>query len=329
MSTGTGRAPGKVILLGEHAVVYGRTALAAALDRAVVARVRGARPPAGKPGSHLFSSPFVRGNEEGGDARLREVLACARAACGLNGTGVQLTVESDLPMAVGLGSSAALSVALVRALAAFAGRDVNDAAVCRAAFECEKIFHGHPSGVDNTVATYGGVLAFRRELPIRPLAIAGPIPLVVAVGRAPRATRQTVTALRARWQQAPEAYEAIFDEIAALVSGAETACAAGDWPRLGTLMRANHRLLQRLGVSTPELDDMVELAHARGALGAKLTGGGGGGAVICLAAERRDELVAAFAAAGWSAFRTDIHPVPRGVHAFDAHHRVQPGTARA
>jgi hydroxymethylglutaryl-CoA reductase len=284
-------APGKVILLGEHAVVYGRTALAASIDRFVEVTIA--------PGasSHLMAARH---------AVPLPALERAAELTGLDPAGIAAAAAADLPAGVGLGSSAALSVALIRALAKFAGRSLSDAVVCARAFEIEKIFHGFPSGIDNTVVTYGGLIAFRCDGSVRPLAAARPIPLVIAIGRAPRETQQAVRGLRQRWESSPALYEPLFDEIDRLASQAERAITAGDFFTLGLLMNANHRLLQCLGVSTGELDEMVALARDSGVSGAKLTGGGGGGAVICLCTADRERLVESFTRAGWRAFATDI-----------------------
>jgi mevalonate kinase len=336
-------APGKVILLGEHAVVYGRTALAAAIDRHVTvhvgwtdnpaqSEVGGARrEPLGdrnrnrcEPEMHRqafalrLSKHELAGTSSSSDPRLPDALARAAEIVGVPLEGLVASVFTDLPVAMGLGSSAALSVALVRALADFAQRPLDDAAVCAGAFEIEKIFHGFPSGIDNTVATYGGLIAFTRGAAARRLQVRCALPLVVALGRAPRRTQQTVTALRRKWEVEPAACEPLFDEIAALVDAAEPAIAAGDLPTLGAAMNANHAVLKRLGVSTDELEQMVSLARAHGALAAKLTGGGGGGAVICLCDDGRADLVDAFKHAGWQAFATDIGTPQRGAHAADS-----------
>lgn len=283
-------APGKVILLGEHAVVYGCAALAATIGRSVVVRVAGA--------SSMHSRIAVDGDLS------EQALLRALQIVGIDPGSVSLSVSTDLPVGVGLGSSAALSVALVRALARYAGQALDDATVCRHAFEMERIFHAFPSGIDNTVVTYGGVMAFKSGAPPRPLRVAASMPLVIALGREPRRTRQTVTALRHRWEVAPRMYEAIFDDIERLVVEAEGALAGADIGTLGALMNANHELLRRLQVSTDELDALVRFARAHDAVGAKLTGGGGGGAVICLCDGDPEGLVAAFRNAGWRAFAT-------------------------
>jgi hydroxymethylglutaryl-CoA reductase len=284
-------APGKVIMLGEHAVVYGRTALAASIDRYVEVSIGPAASVHAKEARYAVPLPVVE--------RAAELT-------GLDPASITTSAAADVPAGVGLGSSAALSVALIRALARFAGQSVSDAVVCARAFEIEKIFHGFPSGIDNTVATYGGLIAFRSGDTVKPLATARSIPLVIALGHAPRETQKTVRGLRQRWENSPALYEPLFDEIDCLVKEAQHAITAGDLPMLGALMNANHRLLQRLEISTQELDEMVALARDSGALGAKLTGGGGGGAVICLCDADREPLVERFTRAGWCAFATDI-----------------------
>jgi len=320
IAAGRGCAPGKVILLGEHAVVYGRTALAGAIDRHVTvqivphaAPVRVVSRAAAWPGEPpvwdtvvVLDPPGTSRHAGSEPTRLARAIACAFEVMGLPADGCAVDIAADLPVSVGLGSSAALSVALVRALTDAAGRTLDAAAVCARAFEIERIFHGFPSGIDNTVATYGGAIAFTRGEPVRPLALGQPVPLVVARGRAPRETQRTVTALRRHGEADREPYERLFDEVGTLVAAAERALAVGDFAALGGLMDANHRVLQHLGVSTDELDEMVTLARRHGALGAKLTGGGGGGAVIGLCPAAADAVVAAYARAGWRAFTTTV-----------------------
>ncbi len=295
-SSGHGSAPGKVILLGEHAVVYGRPALAAAVGDRVEVEAR------------LTPSTPRPGDEGAAGRLLDQALRRGAELAGLPAHGLHISVTSTLPAGVGLGSSAALSVALMRALHTLAGRHAAPDSICAHAFEIEKIFHGHPSGIDNTIATYGGLLCFRRGAEPRPLHPARPLSLVIAIGRRPRRTAATVARLRRRWEQSPGECEPLFDCIGALAAAAEAALGGGDHGGLGAAMRENHELLRRLEVSTDELDEMVALAMRRGALGSKLTGGGGGGAVISLCgddgAARR--LAADFTAAGTRAFAAAV-----------------------
>lgn len=294
LRSGSGRAPGKVILLGEHAVVYGRRAIAASIGQGLEVRLTEGRVP-------RLASP-------NGSGRLYEALARAARGFGIDGESLSIEVSSSLPQGVGLGSSAALSVALVRALADLLGAALDDGEAGARAFELEQVFHGNPSGIDNTVCAHGGLISFSRDRGFRPLACARPLPLVIAIGRAARETRRVVGALRERWQADRVRYEAVFDEIAALVERGEAALAAGDRRGFGAVMDANQDALARLGISTPELDEMAAFARAHGALGAKLTGGGGGGAVIALANGDASALAGAFQARGWRAFTSDIGP---------------------
>jgi hydroxymethylglutaryl-CoA reductase len=236
---------------------------------------------------------------------------------GVDPAGIAATARATMPSAAGLGSSAALSVALIRALATLDGPSLPDAVVCSRAFEIEKIFHGFPSGIDNTVVTYGGLLAFKHGAAPRSVRLPQSLPVVIGVGRAPRETQKTVRELRQRWEANPERYEPLFDEIDSLVRDAEAAIGAADLPSLGRLLSTNHGVLRRMGISTEELDQMTALACAGGALGAKLTGGGGGGAVIALCDGDRNRLVNDFIRAGWNAFATDITGREHGLYAGD------------
>jgi len=311
-----GTAPGKVILLGEHAVVYGRTALAASIDRHVEVAVA----PAGGPARLAALACSADGTHWPVPV---EALERATALTGVNIADIETVASANLPFSVGLGSSAALSVALIRALALFSGQSPTDTEVCAHAFEIEKLFHGFPSGIDNTVVTYGGLLAFRHGATPRPVALRKPVPLVVAIGQTARETQKTVRGLRQRWEADPGQYEPMFDEIDGLAGAAESALSTGDFARLGKLMDANHELLRRMKISTEELDQMVSLARRSGACGAKLTGGGGGGAIICLCDGDRQGLVDAFTRSGWQAFSTDISKAEETIESGDDGERFE------
>ena len=269
-----GRAGGKVILLGEHAVVYGRPALAAGLGPGVdVEVVRGAGP------AVVSDRP-----ELAGDERTARLLAEAAGLVGLDARDLVAHVRSELPPGAGLGSSAALTVALLRALAELAGRAVPPAEEIALGRRLEAIFHGHSSGIDPAAAALGGCFRFVRGEPpaITSLRLARPLPLVIALG-APRSTGTAVVGLRARWEAAPERYEPLFDDVGTVVDCGARAAAAGDLSALGRAFDDNQALLETIGVSSPEVEKLVAAARRAGAVGAKLTGGGGGGAAIALA----------------------------------------------
>ena len=272
-----GRAAGKVILLGEHAVVYGRPALAAGLTLGLEAEVR-----AGDGPLRLETDR----PELSGDGKLERLVAEAAAAVDLSPRGLVVRVRSSVPAGVGLGSSAALAVAVLRALAAAAGRVLTLAEELALGRRLEAIFHGHPSGIDPTAAALGATcFRFVRGEPplVEPLRVVSPLPLVIAFSGSPRSTGAAVEGLRARWTAARPRYEALFDEVGAVVAEGARAAEAGDLPGLGRAFDRNQELLARLGVSEPGVEALAATARRRGALGAKLTGGGAGGAIIALA----------------------------------------------
>lgn len=302
-SHGSGRAPGKVILLGEHAVVYGYPAIALAIDRFTSVTFALSRIPLVC--SRIRSAPqsVALGTLE---QACHVILRRTGQRFGVDLSSSRLEVESELPPGVGLGSSAALSVATIRAVSGVLGRILTEEEVCEAAFLAEHDFHGRPSGIDNTVVTFGGLLRFVRGEPPYRLPPPPEIPLVVVVGRQPRQTRTVVARLEERRRQAPRSVDARFAKIGDLTRAAEPLLATRDWQALGEAMLANHSLLRELGVSTAELDEIVGSARRRSAYGAKLTGGGGGGAVLCLVPEPREEFAAWFRRQGWFAFSVDI-----------------------
>jgi mevalonate kinase len=274
-----GRAAGKVILLGEHAVVYGRPALAASLRLGLEVEVTAAD------GGVTVESDQPTQAE---DARPAALVGEALRALGVEPRGLSVRIRSELPAGAGLGSSAALSIAVLRALAAAAGRRLAADEELALGRRLEAIFHGHPSGVDPAAAAQAGrgcIRFVRGEPPaITALRTAQPLPLVIALGP-PRSTGASVGGLRARWEADRARYEKLFDEVAAVVEAGSRAVEAGDLPALGRAFDENQRLLEALGVSVPEAESRADALRAAGALGAKLTGGGAGGAVIALAVE--------------------------------------------
>lgn len=268
--------------------MHGQPAIATALGQEVRATVR-------------------HGSGASGDGVPESLRAAVDAALGAVGTkdadDLAVSVDGDLPIAVGLGSSAALAVALVRALADLDGRTLDDEEAARAANEIEKVFHGTPSGIDATTAARRGLLCFEIGPPIRCDAIEADLPpLVVALSGTRHHTGETVGGLRARAEAAPEVYEPVFRAIGDLVRAAREAMEGGAWPKLGELMSMNHELLRACGVSTDALDRVVADARSCGALGAKLTGAGGGGAAIALADGAPEPLVEKLRQRGWEAF---------------------------
>jgi hydroxymethylglutaryl-CoA reductase len=293
-----GRAVGKVILLGEHAVVYGRHALALPVPAAVSASVREC------PGEMRIE---FREREDGralsptSPQSLSELVHLIVRRLGLQGGQFDVRVTSNIPRASGLGSSAATAVALIRAFDNVHSLGMPNDAINGLAFECEKLAHGNPSGVDNTVATYGEAVLYCKAQapPVKALTLHELPPLVIAVSGQRASTREQVESVRRRHARAPDHYDAIFDEVDTLTNEGAAALVRRDYGELGMLMNLCHGLLNAMEVSTPELERMVDIARRSGAAGAKLTGAGGGGSIVALCPEAKDRVEQALRDAGY------------------------------
>ncbi len=275
--SGQGSAPGKVILLGEHAVVYGHPALAGALSQRIFVEVAA---DAAGPCVYLTSG-------ESAPAELVSAFGAMAAELGL-GASLRATVRTELPLGGGLGSSAALGVALARALCEAAGQPCPPGRAAYLALHLERVFHGAPSGVDPAVCALGGLILFTRAQGSAPeavvtLAPGRPLHVLVALTGIARGTRRTVLPLAARREERPALYDPLLSALGELARGGADALVRGDLADLGVRFDAAHGILAALGVSCTELDELCAALRRDGALGAKLTGAGGGGAALALA----------------------------------------------
>lgn len=282
-------APGKVILLGEHAVVYRRPALAVPVH-AVSARATvwaSDRP------LHVHAA-FPDGDERPAvdvdvasapptdpiATAVRLALDAARPARD-GWPAWRIDLESSVPVGSGMGSSAAVAVALVRAVGLAAGAAFDEPTVSGLAYEAERCTHGTPSGIDNSVVALGRPIRFAGGH-AAPIGVRAGLDLVIADTGFASLTREAVAGVRVRFEARPVVFERWFDQIARLVDDAAAAIATGDIGWLGRLLNANHLILQAMGVSTPQLDALVGAARAAGAAGAKLSGAGAGGVMTAL-----------------------------------------------
>jgi len=296
----TSSAPGKIILFGEHAVVYGQPALAVPVSQVQVAVTVTEAERAGvwieAPGIRLSCGLDRLPPDDPLAAAISAVFSTLGVA---PPPACRIEIQSTIPVASGMGSGAAVSVAVLRALSSYLGRPLDDAQVNRLAFEIEKLHHGTPSGIDNTVITYARPVFFMKGQPIETLRVGTPFTIVIGDTGIASPTRLTVGAVRAAREAEPERFGRLFAAIGEIVRHARDAIESGDAPALGPLMDENHALLQQLAVSSPELDRLVQAARSAGALGAKLSGGGGGGNMIALVAPHTgDRLARALSRAG-------------------------------
>ena len=285
------KAPGKIILFGEHAVVYGRPAIAVPVKQVQVEAIVRADP-RGTAGNIRIQAPNV--NLDANLADLPEDHPLARAIQGVIASlGIDrlpactLRITSTIPVAAGLGSGAAVSVAAIRAVSAFLGRPLPDERVSALAYEVEKLHHGTPSGIDNTVVTYARPVYFVRGQPVETFAVPVPFTIVIGDTGISSPTSIAVGDLRQDWQADPARYEPVFDAVGQIAIQARQAIARGRPEVLGPLMDQNHAWLCEMGVSSPELDRLVAAARKAGALGSKLSGGGRGGNMIAIASPQK------------------------------------------
>jgi mevalonate kinase len=306
-----GTACGKVILLGEHAVVYGVPAIAVGIDRGARASAVSVESGAGVSVLRVNGWNVTVREDEAEHDLARAFRALLRAVReDVPSLAVQaVEVEADLPPGGGLGCSAAMGVAIARALDPRA----SDEALQSRAMAWERVFHGNPSGVDAAVSARGGCLFFRKGEALEPVRARGALHLCVGHCGVASSTRTMVDAVASLRARRPEIVAKTFEGVRALVSNARLAIEAGDRFALGRLMDLNQMLLSGLYVSTPEIEQMCALARAAGALGAKLTGAGGGGSVVALVptAAVADAVLAAWKSEKFEGFATCVAPESR------------------
>ncbi len=294
-----GEGAGKVILFGEHAVVYGHPAVAAGLERGVSA----AASPSDSNTLRLLdgkSGKEVSQVTDRDDEQLADAFRAILGAFDLK-TPIAVRATLDIPSGAGLGSSAALATAVARALAAFVG---DDSAVDDAVRASETVFHRNPSGIDQAAAATAGIFEFRKtpEGPIIRGLRVEPFRILVCRTAGTASTAEMVGNVRDLHTRKPEVCFSIDESIGTVSALAVDALEAGDWESVGDLMNINHGLLAALGVSTLELDHACHAARKVGALGAKLTGSGGGGCAIAIAPGNEDAVLRVWKERGWRGY---------------------------
>lgn len=291
------KAPAKVILFGEHAVVYGQPAIAMPVTRVnATARIL---PLIDAPqGQIQVQAPDIQLDKKLTDLPEDHPLAAAirltlTAIAPVHLPSLSVQISSTIPVAAGMGSSAATSVAIIHALSTFFGAHLSSEQISDLAFEVEKLHHGTPSGIDNNVIAHQQPVYFIKDQPIEFLKINHPTHWIVADTGEKTPTREAVAGVRERYQADPAAYTPILSAIGEITRQAREPLASGDLALLGPLLNENQDQLRMLGVSCDSLDGLIAAALQAGAFGAKLSGGGLGGNIISLANPENAQSIAA------------------------------------
>ena len=307
-------APAKIILFGEHFVVYGEPAIVVAIDKRARAEAERRQDERLRfQSANLNTSCYFENGAfkvEQGDAKqvrfkfepVKLAVEKVLAVYGKN-VGLDIRINSAIPVAAGLGSSAAVVASVTAAVAALLELEFSKQDIFRIAYEAEKIVHGTPSGVDPAIATFGGTLLFQVDTGFKPLEVKTDIPLVIGDTGVERSTRIQVEKVRETMDSFPQITDPLRKAAREIVLRAVTALQENDLETLGRLMNINHALLYGIGVSDESLEWLANAARKAGALGAKLTGAGGGGCMIALARpEKLENVSEAIMRAGGSPF---------------------------
>jgi mevalonate kinase len=310
----TASAPAKIILFGEHFVVYGEPAIVLAIDKRAYAKVEKRKDKRLNLRSlNLNLSGYYENGSfkvEHGDAKearlkfepIKQAVEKVLEKCGEK-VGLDIEINSTVPVAAGLGSSAAVVAAVTTAVSALLNVGMSKEEVFRITYEAEKIVHGTPSGIDPAISTFGGTLLFQMDTGFKPINVKTDIPLVIGDTCVQRSTRTQVEKVRELKEKYPQIIEPIMLSARETVLRALDALNEGDLETVGELMNINHALLCSVGVSDESLEWLINAARKAGALGAKLTGAGGGGCMIALSKnERLEQIMEAIQRAGGKPF---------------------------
>lgn len=306
---GKGVGYGKVILFNEHFVVHGIPAIVSAISSRTVAVVEKTR---GRGITLEDNRKATPGYKEEKLEQQKDSLERILKAAGIDRQkySLKIVLEGDLIAASGIGASAASCVAIARAISeefrlGFSGERIN-----MIAYEGEKGYHGNPSGIDNTAATYGGIIWFQRGEPnvFQKLELKKPFEVVIGNTGIVADTKSAVKGVEKRKDAERKRFMELSREAESLVHNARKAIENYDLKRVGDYMDRNHELLREIGVSCRELDALVGIANENGALGAKLTGGGLGGYMVALTPgkELQEKVAKAIEKEGYQVLRTTV-----------------------
>ena len=287
---------GKVILFGEHFVVYGVPALALGISNKAIVEIT-------KSDSLEYASDTPGTIPELTTKAIQNVLVAMNIK-----DAFQVHLKGDLPTFGGLGSSAAFCVAIARAFDKYYELNLRNEQINAYAYEGEKAFHGNPSGVDNAIATYGGAIKFIRGKGHEQIKIGASIHFVIGITGVSSPTAKMVAEVKKFKEEEPEQFQNLCDQAGEIIKKGEKALANVDLELIGELMNENQFLLRAIGVSIEQNEAIIKAALSAGALGAKVTGGGGGGTCLCLAKDEKHakDILKTIKEKGFDAFTTKV-----------------------
>lgn len=279
-------APGKIILFGEHAVVYGRRAIAIPVNQ-VQARAAVFPLIKDEPGTIRVVSAAIQLDADiqilPVDHPIRKAIQLTLHEMGIpRPPAMLIRISSTIPIAGGMGSGAAVSVAVARAVSTYIGRPLTKESISGVAYEVEKLYHGTPSGIDNTVIAYNSPVLFQKGKEIQTFQVGKRLTFLIADTGIRASTGNVINKVRNYWTDQPDQYENYFNQVDDLVGQALSSMKLGDEEFIGRWMTENHAILNQIGVSCPELNRLVDIACSFGVFGAKLSGAGMGGNMIAL-----------------------------------------------
>lgn len=311
--TGHGKGFGKVILFGEHFVVYGLPGIVSAMGNTTNASVDDAG--AGEGIFIIDKRPETSGykvKKKGEQDRMLDLML-KFMKIDPREKPLKITLEGDLKCASGKGCSAAMATAIARALSEHLDMELDDDQINEISYEGEKGSAGNPSGIDNTAATYGGLLIFRKNLDAGPneiekMDLKEPVEIVLANTGITQETKEVVADIRAKKEAEPEKYEKLFSDYMDIFNDSKNAIKGFDMKSLGNLMDKNMELLREMNLSCPEIEAIIDAAKSAGAYGSKVTGTGRGGSVVILTPGKdlQEKVLDAVKSAGFDGFGTVI-----------------------
>ncbi|MEM4525633.1 MAG: mevalonate kinase [Methanothermobacter sp.] len=307
-------APGKAILFGEHAVVYGKPAIALAIDKRATITIKKSHKDHTRIKSDDIGLEAIISPETGLKLKKGEIGILNYILKALefyhDSTPIKIKLEIEIPIGAGLGSSAAVTVATITALDKYHNRKIKLPSIAKRAHKVELEVQGAASPLDTSISTHGGLIYLNEEKKIEQ--IKGDLKDSIVIGYTqPENTAKMVKFVKERMERHPTIINHIMDTIAHTTKKAKKALETNDKETLGELMNINQGLLDAIGVNNLSLSEMIYTSREAGALGSKITGAGGGGSIIAYSPNRTKKIIETLKSKGYNAMKAD--PAKRGV----------------